>query len=157
MIHTKRRKTRSKKRPNEKQLRTGATAIEFALVAPVLLLIIFCCVEFSRMSLLQNLAQNAAYEACRNVIVEGGDVDDAIDEAERVLGRLGAKETVITVNGGQTIEADTPQVNVRIEIPMHENSLLLPWILFGDRNMVAEISLNTERYQGFFDGGVSTN
>lgn len=135
--------------------RRGATSLEFALVAPAFLLIIFCCVEFSRMSLLRNMTQNAAYEACRNVIVEGGNVQDARDEAERVLARMGAREATINVNDGQEIDFETQTVTVRIELPMQANALLLPYLFFGDRTLVSEMSLNTERYQGFFDGGVA--
>ena len=143
------------KRDLKNGVRRGATSLEFALIAPAFLLVVFCCVEFSRMSLLRNMTQNAAYEACRNVIVEGGNVQDAVVEAERVLARMGAREATINVNDGQPITFETQTVTVRIEVPMEANSLLLPYLFFGDRTLVSEMSLNTERYQGFFDGGVA--
>ena len=136
--------------------RRGASAVEFAMVSPAFLIVIFCCVEFGRISMMRNLAQNAAYEAARSVITEGAVNQDAIDQAELVLSRLAANGATIDVNGGQAIDFDTPEVTVRIELPMRENSLVLPH-LYGDRTIIAEVTLNTERYRGFFDGGIGND
>lgn len=106
--------------------------------------------------MMRNLAQNAAYEAARSVITEGAVNQDAIDQAELVLSRLAANGATIDVNGGQAIDFDTPEVTVRIELPMRENSLVLPH-LYGDRRIIAEVTLNTERYRGFFDGGIGND
>ena len=138
------------------QNRRGASAVEFAMVAPAFLVMIFSCVEFSRISLMRNVAQNAAYEAARLVIIEGSTNQDAIDEANLVLSRLGASGAIVTVNGGDEITFETAEVTVRIEIPMSENSLVFPQ-LYNDKRIVSEVMLNTERYRGFFDGGVSTD
>ena len=42
--------------------RRGATAVEFALVGPALFIVILCCAEFARLSMMRNLANNAAYD-----------------------------------------------------------------------------------------------
>lgn len=134
--------------------RWGATAVEFAMVTPTFLFVIFCCVEFSRISMMRNLTQNAAYEAARYVITEGSTSQDAIDKANEVLDRLGTEGAKVCVNDGAEIEFDTTQVTVRIEVPMSENSFVLPQ-LYNDKRIISEVTLNTERYRGFFDGGIS--
>ncbi len=105
---------------------------------------------------MRNLTQNAAYEAARTVITEGSTNQDAIDQANLILSRFGATAATIDVNGGQAIGFDTPSVTVRIEVPMSENSLVFPQ-LYNGKSVVAEVTLNTERYRGFFDGGVSAD
>ena len=136
-----------------RQKRRGASAVEFAMVAPAFLIVIFSCIEFSRISKMRNLTQNAAYEAARLVIIEGSTNQDAIDEANLILSRLGTSGAVINVNDGAEITFETSEVTVRIEIPMSENSLVFPQI-YNDKRIVSEVTLNTERYRGFFDGGV---
>lgn len=146
------RKNRSRKSRN----RWGATAVEFAMVTPTFLIVIFCCIEFSRISMMRNLTQNAAYEAARMVITEGSTNQDAIDQANLILSRFGTSGATIDVNGGQAIDFTTTSVTVRIEVPMSENALVLPH-LYNGKKVVAEVTLNTERYRGFFDGGVSSD
>ena len=57
-----------------KQKRTGAAAVEFAFVAPVVFLFVFAAFEFMRVSMLQSAADVASYEACREVIVPGAKI-----------------------------------------------------------------------------------
>ena len=135
--------------------RWGATAVEFAFVAPVLFAVIFAAFEFSRLAMMRSLAQSAAYEACRHSIVEGSTTDEAIEEANRVLARLGTKEAIVTINNGVAITPTTPEVHVLVEIPMEKNMFLYT-SFFTDKYVSAEITLKTERYTGYYDGGAST-
>ena len=130
--------------------RWGATSVEFALVAPAMLAIIFVAFEFSRISMMRALAQSAAYEACRAAIVEGATYDETVEEAERILSRLGTENAVITVNDGEEITATTQTVHVLIEIPMEDNSFFFSSYFTG-RYVTSEITLKTERYTGYFD------
>ena len=65
-----------KRRTHAKQNRTGATAVEFAIVAPVFFLILFAMFEFSRVNVLRHTADNAAYEASRVAIIPGATAAD---------------------------------------------------------------------------------
>lgn len=132
--------------------RRGATAVEFAFAAPALFFVIFCCAEFARLSMMRNLANNAAYEAARCAIVEGADNEDAILMANKILGRLGTQNTTININDGEEIQALTRTVTVEIIIPMEDNSFFFGEV-YGDREIRSEITLNTERYAGYFNSG----
>lgn len=142
--------------------RRGATAIEFAMVAPAFMIVIVVCVEFSRMCLLRNLSQNACYEAARFVMTEGATVGDGIGRAEEILDRVGNVDAQITINGsdGSTnnegevegeLAFDTALVTARVEIRLSDNSLILPGAFYGDNTIRAQMTLQTERYRGFFD------
>ncbi|MBC7966521.1 MAG: pilus assembly protein, partial [Fuerstia sp.] len=47
--------------------RRGASMVEFSLVVPIFLMILFAGFEFSRICLVRNAAHNAAYQAARRV------------------------------------------------------------------------------------------
>jgi hypothetical protein len=51
---------------NGRQSRRGAACVEFAFVAPFLLLLVFGSFEFSRMIMVQQAVTNAAREGCRH-------------------------------------------------------------------------------------------
>jgi len=130
--------------------RRGATAVEFAFAAPALFAVIFVCAEFSRMSLMRNLAHHAAYESARAVIVEGADQADALAVASSIVGRVGARNVQLNVNDGAEITFDTDVVTAEVTIPMEDNSFFFSSIYEG-RVIKATVSLNTERYTGYFN------
>lgn len=143
--------------------RRGVTAVEFACVAPVFVFVIAVCGEFARLSMMRNVAQNAAYEAARFVMAEGATVNDGIDRAEEILARLGTQGAIIKINGsdgsvgsnGQVtneIGFSTTEVSCDIEIPLAPNSAIMPACMLGSKIVVSGMSLRTERYRGFYDG-----
>jgi Flp pilus assembly protein TadG len=138
----------SQRRANRRSQR-GATAVEFAIVAPILFLLIFCAFEFARLCMIKNLAQDAAYEAARYAMVQGSDAQDAIDQANMVLATLGTRNVTVVVNDGAGIDEDTEAVKVAVTIPMKDNSFgLIPFV--KDKTISAEITLIAERYNGFY-------
>ena len=152
----------SKPERRRRRNRRGATAIEFAMVAPAFLIVIVVCVEFSRMCILRNIAQNACYEAARLVMTEGATVADGIDRANEILNRIGGVDAAITINGsdGSTntdgevvgeLAFDTTTVTARIDIALKDNAVVLPGSMFGENTISAQMTLQTERYRGFFN------
>lgn len=153
---------RNRRRRRRGSQRSGASAVEFAMVAPAFMIVITVCVEFSRMSMMRNLAQNAAYEASRYIITEGATVQDGIDRANHVLGRVGHVKAKVLVNNSDgsldgdgnvvnEIQFNTQQVQTYVEIELKDNSVILPGSMFGDTKIQAQMTLRTERYRGYFD------
>jgi hypothetical protein len=132
--------------------RSGAAALEFAVTAPTLLIVIFTCFEFARLAMMTSLAESAAYEGCRFAVVEGATTEDAVNEANRILSRLGTQDATVVVNDGVGISPTDREITLRISIPMDKNAFLLSGF-FTDKLIVAEITLGTERYTGYYDGG----
>lgn len=94
--------------------------VEMALVAPVFMMICFAGLEFARICTIRNAANNAAYQAARQIIVPGATAQKAEDEAARLLNVLGV--TVYTMNVTPTvIDASTERVTVSIDIPAKDN------------------------------------
>ena len=129
--------------------RKGATTVEFALVIPVLITMLFICFEFTRLCMMTNLAQDAAYEAARYAMVEGATAQDAKDRANHVLARLGTQNATVIVNNDEELSDQTASVTVRVTVPMADNSFVLSHFT-TDHVITAEISLTAERYKGFY-------
>lgn len=131
--------------------RSAATLVEFAFVVPIFILLLFGCLEFARLNMIRNLVQDAAYFACRNCFVPGATEQEAIDEANRILNAMGTQGSTVTINGGAGLSDSDNDITVRIEVPMSQNSLIIA--KFTDQvNMVAECTMRTERYDGFYNG-----
>ena len=53
--------------------RKGAVVVEFALVLPLFLLVVFAVIEFSRAFFVQNMLTNASREAVRYAVSHNAD------------------------------------------------------------------------------------
>jgi Flp pilus assembly protein TadG len=83
--------TTGRRRPRDR----GAAAVEFALILPVLLLIIFGIIDFGRMLNAQINASQAAREGAR-VVMLGGDADEAQERVDWAVGADGAATVAVT-------------------------------------------------------------
>lgn len=54
----------------------GAAAVEFAVVAPVFVLLIFGMIEYGRMVMVQQMLTNASREGARRAVLEGASESD---------------------------------------------------------------------------------
>lgn len=143
MLNHRKRKSRSL------QNRRGATTVELAAVLPVFLLLVFGCMEFSRISLIRSLGSNACYEAARASMVTGATEERAREIVDGVLGRLaidGADTTVTFVdrNGNPTDFDGSQRITVAVSIPYAENNPILP-SNFSNITFDSEITLWTSR------------
>lgn len=125
-----------------KKNRRGAFTVEFALTAPVLFLVIFASLEFSRANMLKHTAANAAYEGARAAIVPGATATSARTAANAALAPLSVQSATVTVNPS-TIAMNTQQVTVTVSIPMNQNGYFTP-MFFRNRNLVESCVLSRE-------------
>ncbi|XZE55368.1 TadE/TadG family type IV pilus assembly protein [Planctomycetaceae bacterium SH139] len=126
--------------------RSGAAVVEFAIIANLLFVMVFSCMEFSRLNLVRNLSQDAAYFAAREAMVPGATEAEAIAEADRILG------TVLT--NGYTVDVsplseESNQITVTVEVEFSEVALFAPMFLPQSR-ISTTATMATERYDGFF-------
>ena len=111
------------KKHNKKPDRTGAVAVEMAVTLPLLFLIVFASIEFSRMNVIRHTASNAAYEAARRAIVPGSTATDAEDVARSLMASCGARGVNVSVIPG-VIAADTPEVEVVVNVDCDANGFI---------------------------------
>ena len=123
--------------------RRGVTMVEFSVVLPVFLMIVFAGFEFSRICLVRNAAHNAAYQATRRVMVPGATVADANAEATRLLNVFGVNTFTLTVDPNPiTLAAD--RVTVSIDIPAAQCGWITP-MFTNSLTIHAGSTLLTER------------
>jgi Flp pilus assembly protein TadG len=123
--------------------RRGATAVEFALTAPVFFLFLLAAFEFGWLNVIRHTADNAAYEAARTAMVPGATAAEAVAKANGLLNIVGARGANVTVTPS-TLTPGTDEVTVAIEIPMAQNGLIVPRFT-SKTTLHSSSSLRTER------------
>lgn len=131
--------------------RRGATAVEFAVIAQVLFACVFAAFEFSRLHVMRNLAQDAAYFTARNAMVPGATDTEAKAHAEEILSMIGTKGAIITINDENPISDESLEVNVEIKIPVAENAIFVTGFIPHGDYIITSATMRTERYNGYFD------
>lgn len=101
--------------------RSGAAAVEFALVASVLFMTLFGAIEFARLNQVVNATANAAYAGCRKAIIPGATVANASTSAQAILSANFINGATITVNPS-SLSSSTTTVTVTIAVPVNSNS-----------------------------------
>ncbi len=124
------------------RVRRGAAMSEFAIVAPLLFLFFFAAFEFCRVAMIRHTADNAVYEGCRAGVIPGATTGEAEAEARRVLSTLGVTSANVAVTP-TSINRDTEDVTVRVEVPLDENSFVPNQFVAG-RSIVRELTMRRE-------------
>lgn len=121
--------------------------VEFAIVLPVFLLLVFASIEFSRMNILRHAVENASYEAARVGICPGASATQVETAAANYMQNvIHAHGTVVTVTPNPIVD-DTDAVTVRVQLPLDQNSWVAPTFSAG-KSIVSDCTLRTERYRG---------
>jgi Flp pilus assembly protein TadG len=108
-------------------LRRAASALEFAVAAPVFFVLIFGLVEFGRCLMIQHLMTNAARQGCRVAVIEGKATADVNSTVISLLSDQNISGATITVQvNGATADAVTAmpgdRINVSVSIPASTTS-----------------------------------
>jgi Flp pilus assembly protein TadG len=125
-----------------KKSRQGATMVEFALSLPIVAVFFWASLEFARAAIIQHAVDNAAYEACRIVIVPGGTTSEATTAANEILKTFSIKDATVTVTPNPITEATT-QITCEVSAPASSSMWGTPKffsgkILNGKSTLIAE-------------------
>ena len=122
--------------------RRGASAIEMAFVAPLILLLFFAGIEFSRANMVLNAADFAALEGARLGILPGADSAECEAAARTELDLLGIKNHAVNVEPANIL-LTTPEVTVTVSIPFDDNLLPMSKYFVG-KLLTRSITLRRE-------------
>lgn len=121
----------------------GESMVEFALVLPVLLLVLIGVVQFALVHHAQNVVTTAAQEGARRAAAEGGDVIDGEQRTRDVLGSglgsTGEDFEVVATDDGEMV-----MVRASGGYP-----LIFPWL--GGRDIELDATARV-RKEGFHSG-----
>lgn len=102
--------------------RRAAAVVEMAIVAPLLLALVFGIIEFGWMFAVRNAMTNAAREGARTGTLQGRDAADVEARVRDYLTGIGLDD-VVTVDVTEATPED-PTVRVRVSAPRSEVSLV---------------------------------
>ena len=133
--------------------RHGANLVEFAVVVPVLFLLIFGIIEFGRLMMVQQAMTNAAREACREAslatTINSSDVDTVARNVMLGVMANAANTSKVRISMTPTsmasVSSGTP-VNVYIEVNFSDVSWLPGTLLniAGTRVISADATFDRE-------------
>src|SRR5688500_2780822 len=105
--------------------RRGAAVVEFAVVAPVLILFLLGIIECGRMVMVQQSLTTAVREGARTASMEGNSASDAIDAVTSLLLATGIKGTDVTVTPIDTWNVGHGRpITVSVSVPFTKVSWL---------------------------------
>ncbi len=111
--------------------RRGVAAVEFAVVAPVLFLLVAGIIEFGRAMMVESILANAAQRSARVGVLNGAQTSDVSStiNSELATGGISGATTVVTPDPPS--KAYTGQdVTVAVSVKFSQVSWLpLPWFL----------------------------
>ena len=113
--------------------RRGATLVEFAIVAPLLFLLILGMLELGRMVMVEQFLTHAAREGARRGILEQATASDVETVVADYLSGGTISGTTITVSPTELTDIGSRDpVSVSISVPYDQVSWLpAPWFLSG--------------------------
>lgn len=131
----------------QRRNRKGAAAVEFALVVPFFIVLLFGIVEFGRAMMVQQTLTNAAREAARVAVIPGTTTSEAKAAAISALSVTGipCNENHITITPDPSQAFDNAQITVQVSIPFSDVS----WIAgtYISANLSSTTSMRSERYE----------
>ncbi len=105
--------------------RRGATAVEFAMTAPLVFLLLFAALELSHANMVFNTTEAAAYEGARQGIVPGASAADCVTAAERILAISRIRGATVSVTPAD-LQTNTNTLTVTITVPYAANTVVAP-------------------------------
>ena len=129
--------------------RRGASAVEFALVAPVFILLVLGMIEFGRMVMVQQLLTNASREGARRAVLDGSTVADVQTLVQDYLNNTSVAVPIenITVTPDPTTADFGDPITVSVSVPYPDVSWIPAPMFLGGANMEASTVMRRETVQ----------
>lgn len=125
--------------------RRGATLVEFAFAAPILIVFSLTLIELARIFTIQNTVENAAMEGARRGIVPGASAAQVQEAALDVLDAVRIRNGRVIVTPA-VLTANTPALTVQVQAPIEGNSWI-PARFFRGGGLTKTITLTRETSQ----------
>jgi Flp pilus assembly protein TadG len=123
----------------DKRKRTGAHAIELAIVLPLLIIFFFGLWEWSRVEMMKHVCETAAFEGAREGTMPAATTATMETAAQEVLALYNVDGETITA----TIDGTTRKSTIQISIPLDENTLVTKFFFFG-QTITREFTLSQQ-------------
>ena len=121
-----------------KTKRRGAAAVEFAIVLPILVLLVFGMIEFGRMLMVQQMIVNSAREGARHAILNGSSLQSTTARVENYLVNAGITDPEITISPDPEKVGTSEPVTVGVRVPFTDVSWLPTPMFLGQKSLESQ-------------------
>jgi len=129
-------------------VRRGTAVVEFALIAPLFLLLLFGIFEFGRVVMVQQLITNAAREGARMAVIEGANTANIQTEIQNRLAGASVPHASCTVHPTIVDPTNGDRRRVEITVPFNQVSWLsVPMLPMTPTTLRAECVMRMETVQ----------
>jgi Flp pilus assembly protein TadG len=113
-------------------LRRGTTAVEFALVGPIFILMVLAIIEFGRTFMVMELLTDSARIGCRQGILEGTSNQQITDAAVNFLNSVGISgqtvQVIVNDAAGNSVEAQNMPAYTEITVLAQISVSQVTWL-----------------------------
>ncbi len=131
--------------PKISRSRRGASAVEFAIVAPIFFMVVLGIIEFGRMAMVQQMITSAAREGARVGVLDGATLTTVSNKANGYLASAGMTTATIAVSPNPPSSAGFGEsVTVTVSIPFNDVSWLPAPFFIAGTTLTAEAVMRRE-------------
>lgn len=132
---------------NRHRNRGGAAVVEFAIVAPLLFMLVFGIIEFGRMIMVQQILTNASREGARRAIIEDVSGSEVVNLVSEYLTASSIDGATVTVEPMSLNLGFGDPVTVTVEVPFADVSWGGSAWFLGGSTFQASTVMHGERLQ----------
>ena len=131
-------------RPSRVTRRSGAAAVEFALIAPLLIVLVFGMIEFGRMFMAEQVLTNAAREGARKAILPGATDDQAQTTIDDYLNSANITGFSRSISPSTTNADGGTAITVTVSVPYSSVSWLPISNFLSGKTLSAKVVMRKE-------------
>lgn len=126
--------------------RTGAAVVEFALVAPIFIMLVFGIIEFGRGVLVQQVITNATREGAREAALPESTVSSVKAKVVEFLAdsSIEVSPSSVSVTPNPAAVINNEQIKVSVRVPYSSVSWI-PGNFLGGASLSASTKMRSER------------
>lgn len=125
--------------------RRGAAVVEFAVVAPVFIMLVFGMIEYGRMVMVQQLLTNAAREGARVGVLDGATTASVQTSVTSYLTNASVSGSTVTVSPNPPSSAGYGEpVTVTVTVPFNQVSWIPSPMYLGGKTLQASSVMRRE-------------
>ena len=142
-----RKPTRNRQLRRKRAVRKGVAAVEFAIVAPVFILLVVGIIELSRAMMVQQVLTNASRVGARSATLINSTEQQVVDTVSGYAENLSIPGTTVTVSPSPAAAAAGDAMTVTVSVPFSEVTWMpSPWFM-GEATLTASSVMRKEGFE----------